>query len=129
FHRLGLKRPQLAFARALAGAVLAEHAVRIAHAVVVAGRARALLRKIGSRSRMRIRAHSPCRAMPGQRFLLETGDLRIGDAGKIIEALVVLAHMVEAEFEIFALAHAPDRRAVGAGFVAAVPLADRRARL
>src|SRR5262245_17175174 len=67
--------------------------------------------------------------MAGHRLFLEAGDLRIGQAGEVVEALVVLAHMIEAKLEIFALAQAADRRAVRAGLPAAVPLADGRARL
>jgi hypothetical protein len=67
--------------------------------------------------------------MAGERFLLVARDLCIGEAGEIVEALVVLAHVIEAELEILALTHAAHGRAMRAGFLATVPLADRRTRL
>src|SRR5690606_18312368 len=108
------KRLQLALPGGrLAAAV--EHAEGIAHAVVVAGRAGTALREIRRRARLAVGAHLPGRAMAGQRLRLEAGDVRVGEAGEIIETLVVFAHVVEAEAEILALAHPPHRRAVGAG--------------
>src|SRR5690606_30583757 len=64
-----------------------------------------------------------------QRLLLEARDILVGHTGEVIEFLVVFAHMIEAEAEIFALAHAADGRLVRARLRAAVPLAARRMRL
>ena len=60
----------------------------------------------GSSARRTVDAHRPGRAVPGQRLLLEARDLGIRRAREIVEALVVLAHMREAEAEVLALLHA-----------------------
>ena len=66
--------------------------------------------------------------MAGHRLLLEARDLAVCEPGEVVESLVVFAHVIEAEAEILAFAHAADRSAMGAGLLAAVPLAARRAR-
>jgi len=66
--------------------------------------------------------------MPRHRLFLEARDLAVGQAGKVVEALVVFPDVVEAEPEILAFLHPADRRAMRAGFLAAVPLAGGGAR-
>ncbi len=69
-------------------------------------------------------SHGPCRAMADDRLFLETSDGIIAHAIEIIVTIIVLAHMVHAEAEIFPLTHAPHWCAVitrlrAAGMVAA----------
>jgi hypothetical protein len=59
----------------------------------------------------------------GKRVFLELRDICILDAREIIVRFVVLAHMIDAEAEIFAFLHPADRRTMRAGQFAAFPLA------
>ena len=65
----------------------------------------------------------PCRAMAGDRLLLVTRDLAVGEAGEVIIALVVFLHVLEAEEKEGAFRIPPHGRAVIALFRAAIPLA------
>src|SRR5206468_12858637 len=64
-------------------------------------------------------AHGPGWAMTDHRVLLIAGDVRIGHALEVIVRRVVLAHMVEAEAEVLALAQATHGRAMLARMIAA----------
>ena len=61
--------------------------------------------------------------MAGDRFLLVTGDLAVGQAGKIIVAFIILLHVLKTEQEELPLGIAADGCPVNARLVASVPLA------
>ena len=61
----------------------------------------------------------PCRTMPGDRLFLVPRDLAVGQAGKVIVALVVVLDVLEAEQEKFSLCIASYRRAVDPRLVTA----------
>src|SRR3546814_30208 len=87
-------------------------------------------RRTGAKRRMQWRmlcglvdADRPCRTMAGDGLLLVARNLAIGKPGKVVVALVVFLHMLEAEQEELAFGIAPDRRTMGARPLAPVPLA------
>src|SRR5690606_2757740 len=89
FQRLGLKRFQLARPRAVRFALATDHAERIAHAVVVTGSARALLRVVGRGARMTVDAELPGRPVARHSFLLVARDFAVGQPREGIETFVV----------------------------------------
>ena len=66
--------------------------------------------------------------MAGQRVLAEVVDFRVAHAVEIIVLLIVLANVIHAKLEILAVAATTLRGFMQAGFIAALPLALRRAR-
>jgi len=64
--------------------------------------------------------------MAGNGFLLIARDLPVREAGELIVALIVFLDVLEAEQKELPFRIAPDRGAMRAVFVAAVPLARRR---
>ena len=75
---------------------------------------------------IRVDAHGPGRTVTQRRRALIGSDVGVLHAGKVVVGLVVLAHVVEAEIVIFALALAPLRRAIAAELATAVPFTGRR---
>ena len=67
--------------------------------------------------------------MTGKRLFLVAGNFGVRQAGEVVVALVVLAHMIEAEQKILSVRVTPNGSAMYALLVAAVPLADRSDRL
>jgi len=66
--------------------------------------------------------HLPGRPVASQRVLLEVLHLAVVHAVEVVVGGVVLAHVIDAEHEVLAVATPPFRRAVRAGVVAALPL-------
>ena len=66
--------------------------------------------------------------MAGDGVLLVARDRVVAHAGEIIVGMIVLAHVLEAEAPVFALAQPPLRRAVRRLAGAARPLANRQRR-
>jgi hypothetical protein len=64
--------------------------------------------------------------MSGQSLFLETLDIRVAKAGKVVVAFVVFPDMVKAEAEILTLPLPTDRRTMGARRITAIPLTARR---
>src|SRR5262249_55828164 len=68
-------------------------------------------------------AELPGGTVTGDRVLLEPGNRLVAHAGEVIVRMIVLAHVLETEAPVLALAQAAFRRAMGGGAVAARPLA------
>src|SRR3990170_2328053 len=119
-----LKRP-LWRPGCLGGSAIGEHPERIVggEAVGEAAGARAVAR--ATVARPGIDADEPGRTVPGRVVLLVLDHLFVGETGKIIIPLVVLAHMVEAEAMILALLAAALGRGVEARLLAPLPFASR----
>lgn len=60
-------------------------------------------------------------SMTGNVFFLISRNLIIGETGEVVEILVVLAHVVDAEIQILSLAIAPHGCLVGARFLTPFP--------
>src|SRR5262249_20896585 len=104
-------------------------ATELAHHVEWIDRNLAALEPVGRT----VDAHFPGRAVAGDGILLVARDGLLAHAGEVIVRLVILAHVLEAELPILALAHPAFRRAMGSAIGAAGPIASRhlgaRARL
>ena len=70
-----------------------------------------------------VRAHGPSWAMPDDVVFLVLAHSLVGHAGKVVVALVVLAHVIEAEAVILALMAAALGRRIESGFPATCPFA------